>query len=234
MSIEAVFKRMHSYYGKQSRPANLVIPILIFVFLATTVADLLLTANNNQRSQSQKVVTSKVSVVAKPSTLNPLSKVSVPAPSSKTVATVSNNQPSVTPDVKPTSGSTSSSVVTTTSPSQPQTQTQTPLSVLTAIISSLETGGSVEVAAVNTEIPGPISDATGRPIVFTVGEQTYFAYSQEQGPNFTTTPADTASSMAIVPTNDSSISLTTAHLEKGSVLVDQNEVAVGYSTGGDS
>jgi len=84
-------------------------------------------------------------------------------------------------------------------------------------------------------IPGPISDATGQPIVFTANGQTYFAYTQEQQPNFNTTPAQTASTMAIVaePAADSGVALSQAHLDKTGILVDEDELAVGYSSGGD-
>lgn len=108
----------------------------------------------------------------------------------------------------------------------------TPLSALTNIITNLDNGVSTQVTASAVTIPGPISNATGRPIVFSVSGQTYYAYTQEQEPNFSTTAAQTASTMAIV-NGTKGVSVTPAYLDKGGILVDPNQVAVGFSTGGD-
>jgi hypothetical protein len=109
---------------------------------------------------------------------------------------------------------------------------QTPLSTLTTIITNLDKGVSTQVTASPVTIPGPISNATGQPIVFTLSGQTYYAYRQEQEPDFSTTPAQTASTMVIVD-GTKGVSVTPAYLDKGGILVDSNQVAVGFSTGGD-
>jgi len=114
---------------------------------------------------------------------------------------------------------------------------RTPFSVLTGIITSLDHGGEARVAANKIAIPGPINEATGRPIVFKVDNQPYFAYTQETRPNFDQKrPADVAGDMAIVrePADDQHIILGYAHLDKTSILVNERNMAVGYSTGGDS
>jgi hypothetical protein len=119
-------------------------------------------------------------------------------------------------------------------PSPPPVQTQTPLSVLTGIIAGLNNGQEAEITAVNVALAGPVSTGQGQPLVFTASGQTYFAYTQEQAPNFNTTAAQTASTMAIVPepAADSGVALTQAHIDKGNLLVDENEEGVGYCTGG--
>ena len=109
---------------------------------------------------------------------------------------------------------------------------QTPLSTLTTIITNLDNGVSTQVTASPVTIPGPIGDATGQPIVFTVSGHTYYAYRQEQEPDFSTTAAQTASTMAIV-NGTKGISLTPAYIDKGGILVDPDNQAVGFSTGGD-
>ena len=50
-----------------------------------------------------------------------------------------------------------------------------PFSVLTGIVASLEKGGEVKVTAKNINIPGPINEAKGKPIVFKADDQTYLA-----------------------------------------------------------
>jgi hypothetical protein len=114
---------------------------------------------------------------------------------------------------------------------------ETPFKALTRVVDSLDNGGQTEVAAHNIQIPGPIGAAEGQPIVFKTEGQTYFAYTQEQGPNFDQKrPADVAGDMAIVkePAADARMPLEEAHLDKRGILVDENQVGVGYSTGGDT
>lgn len=155
----------------------------------------------------------------------------------------SNAQPSASPTSSSITHSSVSSVVKPTSTPVPVTvpastpppvQPQTPLSVLTSVIAGLGNGQATQTTTANVAIPGPISTTQGRPIVFTANGQTYFAYTQGQKPNFNTTPAQTASTMAIVaePASDSGVTLTSAYLDKGSILVDPDQTAVGYSTGG--
>ena len=116
--------------------------------------------------------------------------------------------------------------------SPPPVSTQTPLEALTAICEQLDDGGQANVTTAAITLPGPITNATGRPLVFSVDGHTYFAYTQETKPDFNQAAAQTAGSMAIVPASGS-YSLTSAHLDKSANLVDENETAVGFSVGGD-
>jgi hypothetical protein len=120
---------------------------------------------------------------------------------------------------------------------QPAISAETPFKVLTGIVASLEKGGEAKVAAHNIQILGPIGTAEGQPIVFKEDGRTYLAYTQEQKPNFDQKrPADVAGDMAIVkePATDARIPLEEAYLDKQGILVDENQMAVGYSTGGDT
>jgi hypothetical protein len=113
-------------------------------------------------------------------------------------------------------------------------QKETSFQALTKVVANLENGGQAEVAANNIVIPGPIGNAEGQPIVFTSNGHQYFAYTQEQEPNFDQKrPADVAGNMAIVrePAVDANMPLEEAHLDKSGILVDENEMAVGYSFG---
>ena len=113
---------------------------------------------------------------------------------------------------------------------------ETPFKVLTGIVADLEKGGQVKVPDHNIHIPGPIETSVGRPVVFKDGRQTYFAYTQGQKPNFDQKrPADVAGEMAIIkePTTDKHIPLEEAHLNKLGELINENEMGVGYSKGGD-
>jgi hypothetical protein len=114
---------------------------------------------------------------------------------------------------------------------------ETPFSVLTGIVASLDKGGQAKVAAKEIKIPGPINEAKGKPIVFKADGQTYFAYTQETEPNFNQKrPADVEGDMAIVkePTVDDHMPLEYAHLDKIGELVNEDDALVGFSTGGDS
>lgn len=124
-----------------------------------------------------------------------------------------------------------------TRPAHNQPTETSEFNALTQVITGLEQGKQADVVANNINVPGSISDAIGRPLVFRVGNQTYYAYTQGHEPNFDQKRAgDVANGMAIVekPKTDSQISLGTAHLNKDGVLVDQNMLAVGYSIGGDT
>ncbi|MGH7234493.1 MAG: hypothetical protein ACREF7_03560 [Candidatus Saccharimonadales bacterium] len=107
---------------------------------------------------------------------------------------------------------------------------------LTKTIAGLDQGKSAHVAENNIALPGPINEAQGRPLVIEVGAKTYLAYSQDAQPNFDQKrPADVAGEMAIVqePKVDLNMPLESAHLNKSDVLVDEDQVAVGFSSGGD-
>ncbi len=114
---------------------------------------------------------------------------------------------------------------------------ETPFHVLTGLVAALDRGDEVRVAAREIKIPGPISEAKGSPIVFKANGQEYLAYTQEQRPNFNQKrPADVAGDMAIVkePTADAHMPLEYAHLDKADILVNEDEMPVGYSTGGET
>ncbi len=114
---------------------------------------------------------------------------------------------------------------------------ETVLKALTKDIAKLDKGGAVDVTAVRVKIPGPVNAASGNPIIFENGKggNYYAAYTQELEPNFDLSPAETASTMAIVDLgNNYSVPLTEAHLDKAGTLVNEDEMPVGYSTGGDS
>lgn len=112
-----------------------------------------------------------------------------------------------------------------------------PLDVLTTVITKLEKGKSVEVTTKPIELAGSIDGTVeGHPIVFKVGDQTYFAFRQGSKPNFNTSPEETASTMRIMdaqfPSDDTKISVTEAHLnEKRVLLENRDHTAVGYAIG---
>jgi hypothetical protein len=111
------------------------------------------------------------------------------------------------------------------------------LKVLTKDIAILDKGGTVDVTTAEVKIPGPIDSASGNPIIFENGKGgTYYAaYRQEHKPNFHLTPEETASTMAIINLGSSyETPLTEAHLDKAGTLVNEDEIPVGYSIGGDS
>jgi hypothetical protein len=177
------------------------------------------TLSTNANSQS------KLSTTASTSQPN-----SSPATSSSLSATTpSKASPSTSAkSTSPTSGPTTSS------PAAAPAPVQTPLSVLTTLITNLDSGAQVNVTAAAVNVPGPISTAQARPIVFTANGQVYFAYHQGSPANYTATPSQSASSMAIVNATVSNPSLVQAHLDKSANLVDPNisGYLVGYSTGG--
>ena len=119
-----------------------------------------------------------------------------------------------------------------------QTSDNNPVNVLTEILTSLQQGGQITVASQEINIPGPINNAKGSPIIFKSDGQTYFAYSQENPVVIDSkqSPADIAATMAIVkaPTNEASIPTTLAHVDKAGLIVNDKEMGVGYSIGGAS
>ena len=112
------------------------------------------------------------------------------------------------------------------------------LAELTNIVASANNGNEVSITSHRVNLPGPIGEAKGQPIVFNVEEkkgknQTYFAYNQVGLPNFDQKePLGTAASMAIIkePNIYKHVELTEAHLNKAGELVGPNEMAVGFST----
>jgi hypothetical protein len=114
---------------------------------------------------------------------------------------------------------------------------ETPQRVLTGLVEKLDQGGQVKVAAHDIKLAGLTGIAEGKPIVFKAQGHTYLAYTQEQTPNFDQKrPADVTGDMAIIeePHTDAGMPLQEAHLDKAGILVGENEMAVGYSTGGDN
>lgn len=178
---------------------------------STTLA----TSAKSQDGLEATQTSNKASAPAAPTTTKTQSK----APASTTPAaatTVDQKAPTVT-----------------SAPTAPAQPTATPLSVLTEVISNFETsGGPLNVTRDTVAVAGPISNATAKPIVFGYQNKIYFAYTQTYKPNFGTSAAATASSMAIIPANVTSIAQVAAHLDKSNNLVDQNISLVGYSTGG--
>jgi hypothetical protein len=144
---------------------------------------------------------------------------------------------SPTPIVSTTPKATSkSSTSSSTSHAAAPSPTSTPVSIstcLTNVISGLDNGDSVNITSTAITVPGPISDATGRPIVFKCNGKTYFAYHQGSAANFSASASTVASTMAY-PSASGSYSLTTAHLDKSGNLVDESfsGYLVGYSQGG--
>jgi hypothetical protein len=124
------------------------------------------------------------------------------------------------------------------SPSAPApnpTPVATPLSTLISLITNLDKGSQANITASAVTVPGPVNDATARPLVFTLSGQVYFAYRQGTAPDFSTSADETANTMAIVKVSGSIPSLVQAHLNKAGTLVDPNSMGnlVGYSQGGD-
>ena len=108
------------------------------------------------------------------------------------------------------------------------------LNGLTTLVASLQKGGQANVTAAAVTVPGPITNASARPLVFTVNGVIYFAYTQGSAPNFNHTSAAVAKTFAIVPATVKSPKLIGAHLDKLNNLVDANFKLAGYSTGGAS
>ena len=133
---------------------------------------------------------------------------------------------------KTTGSSGSSSSSTTQTQTTPPPPPPTPVvTCLTTAISNLDNGASVNITSSAVTVPGPVGDATARPIVFSCNGQSYFAYHQGSAANFNTPAATTANTMAY-PAASGSYTLTQAHLDKAGNLVDEDENGsqVGYST----
>jgi hypothetical protein len=106
---------------------------------------------------------------------------------------------------------------------------------LTSIINDLDNGSQgAQITTTNVTIPGPISNAIGRPIVFSVNGKQYFAYTQGSAPNFGQSASATAGTMAIISATVNVTNFSQTHLNKSNILVDENSIGlnVGYSSGG--
>lgn len=161
-----------------------------------------------------------------------------PSTTKTTTPTTTSTSTSSSGSTAKTTTSTSSSSPATTStpviPSPPPPTQTTPLQELTTLIAGLDAGQSVNVTAENVTIPGPISDATGQPIVFTLYGTTYFAYTQESPPNLNQSPSAAASTFVIVTQTTTSYSVSQAVVGKTGFLTGEDQNYVGYSTGGDT
>lgn len=104
---------------------------------------------------------------------------------------------------------------------------ETPAQVLDNELNNLNNGGTVEVTDANVEIPGAIGETVGRPIVFRAGSREYFAYIQ-RGDQIITSENVV---MILEPPKDHNVPLTEAHENKSGILVDSNELEVGYAIG---
>jgi cytoskeletal protein RodZ len=149
--------------------------------------------------------------------------------SSDSPGTVSSTASNPSPKTATTKTSTNGTPV---APTPTPIAAQTPLSVLTAIIADLEKGISANVTLNSVTVPGPIGNATARPLVFTFDGQQYFAYTQGTAPNFSLTAAQTANTMAIVKATVNNPPLITAYIDKSNNLTDPNFHLDGFSTGG--
>jgi hypothetical protein len=112
---------------------------------------------------------------------------------------------------------------------------KTPRGVLTGLVARVDEGGSVRVAERNIQVPGSIKNAKAKPIVFNSEGHTYLAYTQNQKPDFNQkSPADVAGDMTIIkePAIDLGMPLQEASLDKSGIFVGENDMAVGYSIGG--
>jgi hypothetical protein len=156
----------------------------------------------------------------------PSSPQSTTTPTTTTKPATSTSKPAPTAQTPAPAPLTQTAPAPTTSPSA-----QTPYQALTDLIAKVDNGTEAYVTSVNVTVAGPISNAQARPIVFAVNGKTYLAYRQGQAPNFTTTPSQTASSMAITEATKS-YSTVTAHLDKSANFVDIDFKLVGFSTGG--
>jgi hypothetical protein len=119
-----------------------------------------------------------------------------------------------------------------------QEAVKTPVDALTHVIEELKKGKSVDVTTDSLMLSGPIGVGKGRPIEFTNGDQTYFAFTQGAKPSFDISARQTAEDMAImdlqVPGDSGSgPSVTQAHLNAHHVLVDAStHTPVGFTVGG--
>jgi hypothetical protein len=118
------------------------------------------------------------------------------------------------------------------------TQREAPQQALARVITQLEEGKAAQVTTAPVKLAGSIGVAVGRPIIFKDGDQSYFAYTQGTQPNFSTSPEETASTMAIVDVQlpsdaGTKIPVTEAHLNAKHVLTEDGDHApVGYALGG--
>lgn len=204
-----------------------VAAIVISVVLVALGGVFMLVLNAHQNTPQSRATSAnsksdnKGTINSSDQSKTPLSDASNPSSTGST-ATTSNTPKTTTKTTTNTNTST---------PSNDTKQPVTPLSALTAVIYNLHHGVSTSVTSADVAVPGPISTAQARPIVFTANGQTYFAYRQGQAPNFDVSDSDTANSMAIVQASGS-YTLTSAYLDKVNKLTTPDYHYVGYSTGG--
>jgi hypothetical protein len=120
------------------------------------------------------------------------------------------------------------------------------VTTLTTVLTDLQEGKKAKVTAKPIEVAGAVNGvATGRPLVFNVGKETFFAYTQDYKPDFKdATPAAIAGTMTILPAQfpgDHEMPLADAHVNKSGelVLMDNRNhhhgpIPVGVVTGGDN
>ena len=201
--------------------AMIVIAVVVVALIVVIGAIVL---RNNKKSNEKNSITDKTSQTTKDnnSTKTSESKTSPLDAQSTFVSSPTTSKPAT-----PSSGSANPAPATTNT-----TPAATPTTALTALVTSIKSGQNGQVTATSVNVPGPITDATARPLVFSVNGAVYFAYKQGSSPNFTQTVSQIVDSMAIVKGSISGISLSNARVDKVGNLVDENSSLVGFSTGG--
>ncbi|HWT55711.1 MAG TPA: hypothetical protein VN031_01615 [Candidatus Microsaccharimonas sp.] len=180
---------------------------------------------NNQTASKQSTNAAKKSTAT--TAVTPPNTTVIQTPTKQTTPKSSTSTATTSPSKTSTSNSTS------TAPASTPPAAPTPLSVLTALITSLQNGtAEAQVTASAVAVAGPISTAQARPIVFTANGQTYFAYTQGTAPDFNQSASAVAASMAITTGSTSGVSLVSAGLDKAGKLTSIDYQYVGYSTGG--
>lgn len=180
---------------------------------------------SNQTAAKQSANTTDRSAASTSAT--PPNTTVVQTPTKQTTTKSSTSTATTSPSKTSTSNSTS------TAPASTPPAAPTPLSVLTALITSLQNGtAEAQVTASAVAVAGPISTAQARPIVFTANGQTYFAYTQGTAPDFNQSASAVAASMAITTGSTSGVLLVSAGLDKAGKLTSIDYQYVGYSTGG--
>lgn len=221
-------KKMKKLSSNTRGSAHLIILVGAVVGVAVLGTLVMVIKANHHKSVSAVTTSSKTASNAS-SLKTPNDSTASTASPVATTSTTSTSSIAKTSTKTPTTPSSTPA----TSPASSTPAAQTPLSVLTTIIANLQSGSAeADVTANSVTVPGPISNAQARPIVFSVNGQTYFAYTQTTAPNFNLTAAQTASTMAVVKATVSSPALVKAYLDKTNNLTDANFHSDGFSTGG--
>ncbi len=215
--------RKNNIKNNQEGFAHAMIVIAVVVVALIVVIGVIV-VRNNKKTNDKNSITNKTSQTTKDnnSTKTSESKASPLAAQSTFVSSPAASKPATS-----SSGSTGS-----TTPTTNPTPAATPTTALTALVTSLKSGQNGQVTSTSVTVSGPITDATARPLVFSVNGTVYFAYKQGSSPNFTQTVSQIVDSMAIVKGSISGISLSNARVDKVGNLVDENSNTVGFSTGG--